>query len=153
MTLYFEDIEVGHTRDCGSVTVTREDIVRFAERYDPQPFHLSEEAASETMYGGLIASGWQTAALTARLLVESYMNETASAGGRGIDALRWHAPVRPGDTLSVELEVLEKRPDDRGAFGHTRVGVTTTNGDGETVCTMEGLGMVKCRKSAENEAI
>ncbi|MFD1511998.1 MaoC family dehydratase [Halomarina rubra] len=146
MSLYYEEIEVGHSRDCGSVTVTREDLLSFAEQFDPQPIHTDPEAAAESMYGGLIASGWHTAALSARLLVEGFMNETASLGGRGMDDLRWHAPVRPGDTLSVEVEVLDKEPDDRNpGMGHTRVGVTTTTDDGETVLTMVGLGLVERR--------
>nr|WP_282594718.1 MaoC/PaaZ C-terminal domain-containing protein [Halomarina salina] len=103
--MYFEDIEVGHSRDCGSVTVSCEELLSFAEQFDPQPIHTDPEAAAESMYGGLIASGWHTAALSARLLVEGYMNETASLSGRGMDDLRWHAPVRPGDTLSVRVEV------------------------------------------------
>lgn len=146
MSLYYEDIEVGHSRDCGSTTVTREELLSFAEQFDPQPIHTDPEAAAESMYGGLIASGWHTAALSARLLVEGFMNETASLGGRGMDDLRWHTPVRPGDTLSVRVEVLDKQPHERNpGMGHTRVGVTTTNGDDETVLTMVGLGLVERR--------
>ena len=145
MTLYFEDIEVGLTRDCGSLTVSREEIVEFGERYDPQPFHTDPEAAAESAYGGLIASGWQTCALTARLLVTNYLNDTASAGGRGIDDLRWRRPVRPGDTLSVRVEVVAKRPGRNPAVGETDVEVTTTNGDGETVLSMVALGLVERR--------
>jgi acyl dehydratase len=145
VTLYFEDIEVGLTRDCGSLMVSREEIVEFGERYDPQSFHTDPEAAAESAYGGLIASGWQTCALTARLLVTSYLNDTASAGGRGIDGLRWRRPVRPGDTLSVEVEVVAKRPGRNPEIGETDVEVTTTNGDGETVLSMVALGLVERR--------
>jgi acyl dehydratase len=145
VTLYFEDIEVGLTRDCGSLTVSREEIVEFGERYDPQPFHTDPEAAAESACGGLIASGWQTCALTARLLVTNYLNDTASAGGRGIDDLRWRRPVRPGDTLSVRIEVVAKRPGRNPAVGETDVEVTTTNGDGETVLSMVALGLVERR--------
>ena len=147
MPLYFEDIEVGLTRDCGSLTVTEEEILEFGERYDPQPFHTDPEAAAESAYGGLIASGWQTCALTARLLVTNYLNDTASAGGRGIDDLRWRRPVGPGDTLSVEAEVVTKRPARDMAVGETDVEVTTTNGDGETVLSMTALGLVERRDS------
>lgn len=145
MTRYFEDIEVGLTRDCGSLSVTESEIVEFGERYDPQPFHTDPEAAGESMYGGLIASGWQTCALTARLLVKNYLNDVASAGGRGIDDLRWRRPVRPGDTLSVRAEVVAKRPAWDPAVGETDVSVTTTNGDGEPVLSMVAIGLTERR--------
>lgn len=89
-TLYFEDIEVGLTRDCGSITAEKEEMLEFAERFDPQPIHTDEEAARESIFGELIASGWYTASLAARLLVKGYMNDTATRGGRGMDDLRWH---------------------------------------------------------------
>lgn len=146
MTRYFEDIEVGLTRDCGSLSVTESEIVEFGERYDPQPFHTDPEAAGESMYGGLIASGWQTCALTARLLVKNYLNDVASAGGRGIEDLRWRRPVRPGDTLSVRAEVVAKRSARDPAVGETDVSVTTTNGEGETVLSMVAIGLVERRE-------
>lgn len=147
MTLYFEDIGEGLTRDCGSLTVEREEMRSFAERYDPQPIHVDPEAARESIYGGLIASGWLTASLSARRLVLGYMNDTATMGGRGMDDLRWHRPVRAGDELSVEIEVLEKRPSESTpGVGHTETEVRTTNQDGETVLTMVGLGLVERRE-------
>lgn len=146
MTLYFEDVDVGFTRDCGSLTVTESEIVAFGEQYDPQPFHTDPEAAEESAFGGLVASGWQTCALTARLLVTNYINDTASAGGRGIDDLRWRRPVRPGDTLSVRAEVVAKRPTRDPAVGETDVSVTTTNGADETVLSMVALGLVERRE-------
>ena len=145
MTLHFEDIEVGSTYDCGSLTVTEAEIVAFGEKYDPQPFHTDPEAAAESAFGGLVASGWQTCALTARLLVTNYIDDTASAGGRGVDDLRWRRPVRPGDTLSVGAEVVAKRPARNPAVGETDVSVTTTNGEGETVLSMVALGLVERR--------
>ena len=143
---YFEDLTVGETHDCGSVEVTREEMLEFAERYDPQPIHVDPEAARESMFGGLIASGWLTCALSARLLVQGYMNHTASLGGRGMDDVRWHAPVYPDTTLSVEVELVEKHAGENPGFGHTTVEVTTTDGDGETVLTMYGLGIVAKRE-------
>ena len=104
---YFEDIEVGDVHEFGSYEVTREELLTFAEQYDPQPFHVDEEAAEESMFGGLIASGWHTASICMRLLVDNYLSESASAGARGIRELQWIRPVRPGDTLSCRLEVLE----------------------------------------------
>jgi acyl dehydratase len=147
--LYYEDIEVGTTRDCGSVDVDREEMVAFAERYDPQPIHVDEAAARGSVYGGLIASGWFTASLVARELVTGFMNDLASLGGRGMDDIRWHRPVRAGDELSVSIEVLEKEPSDRNpAIGDYRVEVVAENGDGETVLTMVGLGVVERREGS-----
>lgn len=146
MTDYFEDIEVGETTEFGSRTVTKEEIVEFAEKYDPQPFHTDEKAAEGSMYGGLIASGWQTAALCMRLLVDGWAGERASLGARGIDELRWHRPVRPGDTLSIGIEVLEKRPSANAPKrGHVRTKLTGRNQDDEPVISWIGLGMVARR--------
>jgi acyl dehydratase len=145
---YFEDLQVGEEFDCGSLDVERAEMLEFAERYDPQPFHVDEAAAAESMYDGLIASGWLTCALTARLLVTGYMNETATMGGRGMDEIRWHRPVYAGDTVSVHVELVEKRAGENPSFGHTRVKVTTTNQNDSTVLTMYGLGLVEKRDAA-----
>jgi len=147
MTLYFEDVEVGTTRECGRVEVDREEMVAFAERYDPQPIHVDEEAARDSVYGGLIASGWYTASLVARQLVTGFMNDLASLGGRGMDDIRWHQPVRAGDTLTVSIEVLDKEPSDRNpAIGDYRVEVVATDEAGEPVLSMVGLGVVERRE-------
>lgn len=110
---YFEDIEVGDVHEFGEHTVTREEILDFAERYDPQPFHVDEAAAEESMFGGLIASGWHTGSMCMRMLVDNYLSESACAGGRGIRELRWLQPVRPGDTLTCRLEVVETEATNR----------------------------------------
>ncbi len=144
---YFEDLEVGETVDCGSVEVTEEEMLEFATRYDPQPFHIDPEAAAESMYGDLIASGWLTAALSARLLVKEYMNNNATLGGNGIDDLRWHRPVYAGDTLSVSVELVDKHAGDNPLFGHTTAEVTTTNQHDDRVLTMAGLGLVEKREA------
>ncbi|WP_136717272.1 MaoC family dehydratase [Halorientalis salina] len=147
MPRYFEDIEVGETYEHGSQSVTKEEIVEFAEEFDPQPFHVDEEAAEESAFGGLAASGWHTAAMCMRLLVE-VMDEAdwASQGARGIDALRWIRPVRPGDTLSVEVEVVEKRVDeDDPTIGHVDNELTGYNQDGDAVISWVGLGMIERR--------
>ena len=150
MTLYFEDVEVGTTRDCGSVEVDRAEMIDFAERFDPQPIHVDEEAAANSIYGGLIASGWYTASLVARQLVTGFMNDVASLGGRGMDDLRWHQPVRAGDVLSVSIEVLDKVPSDRNpAIGNYRVEVVATDEDGEPVLSMVGLGVVERREPSD----
>ena len=122
MPRYFEDIETGRTYDIdGEYDVTAEEIKSFAERYDPQPFHLDEDAASESMLGSLSASGWHTASMCMRLLVEGFLDPESSMGGKGLDELRWLQPVHPGDTLRVEVEVLDKRLDGEHVFDRTLV--------------------------------
>lgn len=111
---YYEDIEAGDVHEFGSHEVTKAEILEFAEQYDPQPFHVDESAAEESMFGGLVASGWHTASLCMRMLVDHYLSESASEGARGVRELRWIQPLRPGDTLTCRLEVLETEPaDDR----------------------------------------
>jgi len=140
---YYEDIEVGDPRRLGSVTVTREEIIRFGQRYDPQPFHVDPAAAAESPFGDVIASGWHTAAMCMRVLVDAFLAETAALGALGVDELRWPTPVRPGDTLTVESEVLEKRPSesdpDRGVV---RSALSAENQDGETVIRWEAVVLV-----------
>lgn len=121
MTLYFEDLAVGDRYEAGEYTIEREEIVSFAEQFDPQPFHLDEEAAKDSMFGELVASGLHTLCLSVRLFVTEFVNAEdglENMGGIGMDDLRWHEPVRPGETLSIEIEVAEKTPsesrDDRG---------------------------------------
>jgi acyl dehydratase len=115
MTRFFEDFTVGSVEEFGRYDVTEAEILTFAERYDPQWFHTDpDRAREESMYGGLIASGWHTTAMMMRMLVDEFLSETASLGAKGVDELRWRRPVRPGDTLSLRLEVLSKeseRPD------------------------------------------
>ena len=151
MTRYFEDIEVGETYEHGHQDVTEDEIVAFAEEFDPQPFHVDADAAEETAFGGLAASGWHTAALCMRLLVE-VMDEAdwASQGARGVDALRWIRPVRPGDTLRIEVEVVEKRVDeDDPTIGHVDSKLTGYNQDDEPVISWIGLGMIQRRDEQE----
>lgn len=143
---YFEDIEVGRTEEFGEYTVTKEEILEFGRRYDPQPFHVDEAAAADTMFGGLVASGWHTAAMTMKLLIENQDDDTASAGGRGADDLRWHQPVRPGDVLSVRVETVDKEPaSDLPGIGYVDHDVTGLNEDGEPVITWTALAMVEQR--------
>ncbi len=106
---YFEDFREGEALPLGPRTVTREEIVAFAAEFDPQPFHLDEEAAKSTPLGGLAASGWHTAALFMRMMCDSYLLETASMGAPGVEELRWLRPVRPGDTLAGTATVLSVR--------------------------------------------
>ena len=140
---YLEDFEPGAVYQAGSVTISEAEIVEFATRYDPQPFHLDPEAAKASPYGGLIASGWHTVAATMRLLVEKVFNDAASMGSPGVDELRWLLPVRPGDTLTPRAIVLETRPSrskpDRGIL---RFRVEVENQDGQMVMSMVGAGII-----------
>ncbi|WP_017539366.1 MaoC family dehydratase [Nocardiopsis halophila] len=106
---YLEDYTVGETGEFGEAAVTEEEIVAFAERFDPQSFHVDPVSAAEGPFGGLIASGWHTAALMMRLYTDHYLSPRASLGGPGVDELRWTEPVRPGDRLTLRTEVLESR--------------------------------------------
>ncbi|HEV8458545.1 MAG TPA: MaoC family dehydratase [Methylomirabilota bacterium] len=152
MIRYFDDFKPGQAFELGSRTITRESILAFAREYDPQPFHTDEEAAKETIYGGLIASGWQTGALLMRLFWDGLLHECASLGSPGIDELRWVKPVRPGDTLSLRYTVVETVPSrskpDRGIV---RSLCEMRNQDGEVVLTMKGLGMFMRRAPTQSE--
>lgn len=106
---YFEDYVLGTSYECGSVTIDQASIIAFAKEFDPQPFHVDPPAAATGPFGGLIASGWHTAAVVMRLLVDNYLSAEASLGGAGVDEIRWPLPVRPGDTLRVRATVVEAR--------------------------------------------
>lgn len=138
MSEYFEDLDVGETDAFGRYEVTEDDVVAFGERFDPQPFHVDEAAARDSMFGGLVASGWHTASMTMRMLVDGSLAASRALGAVGVDELRFREPVRPGDVLGVETEIVDKEPwdEDRGLV-HDRV--VTTNQDGEEVLSMVGL--------------
>jgi acyl dehydratase len=107
--MYFEDYVVGLTVELAPIDVTLEEIIEFAQRYDPQPFHVDEVAAVAGPFGGLVASGWHTCALVMRSMVEGYLYPESSLGGSAANDLRWPVPVRPGDRLRVQAEVLSAR--------------------------------------------
>jgi acyl dehydratase len=133
--LYFEELELGRRYGCGSVTLTREEMIGFARVYDPQPFHLDEEAAEHSVFKGLVASGWQTAALTMKLRVEGDLQIAGGWIGLGIDKIVWPTPVRPGDQLTASTEVVEMRESkSKPKWGVIKVKTTTINQKGETVC-------------------
>jgi acyl dehydratase len=138
MASHYEAVEIGETDSFGSYEVTREEILSFGNQYDPQPFHVDPEAAAESMFGELVASGWHTAAMTMRMLVDNYLLESGAMGSPGVEQLRWRVPVRPGDVLSVETEVVDKEPwdDERGVV---RSETETVNGDGDTVMEMTSM--------------
>jgi acyl dehydratase len=149
--LYFEDFEPGHVFELGSRRVTEDEIVAFARQWDPQPFHTDAEAARSSVFGGLIASGWHTGAMWMRLYVDSLLG-AASMGSPGIEALRWLAPVRPGDTLAGRLTVLEASPSERNpSRGTIRLRGELVNQDGVTVLSMVSRGHFG-RREAETGA-
>lgn len=135
--------------DCGSFTVDQAEIVDFARRYDPQPFHVDPEAAAAGPYGGIIASGWHTASLMMRQIVERFISPESGLGAAGIDEIRWPRPVRPGDTLHVRGTLLEARlsqsKPDRGII---RTRMEATNAGGEVAMTMQGINFVRVRPLA-----
>ena len=144
---YFEDIAVGAKASFGSYEVTRDEVIAFAQKYDPQPFHLSDEAAAETHFGRLSASGWHTCAMTMSMVVENLKaNRQAGLGSPGIDELRWLRPVYPGDTLRCESEILDKRASEsRPEMGIFHSRTTVFNQDDKPVMTFVSTGLVATR--------
>ncbi|HUQ21595.1 MAG TPA: MaoC family dehydratase [Gaiellaceae bacterium] len=139
--VYWEDFEAGQVLQLGSVEVTEQAIVDFARQFDPQPFHVDPEAAAESVFGGLIASGWHTGAMWMRLYVDSMLGGGAAQGSPGIEELRWLAPVRPGDTLAGRLTVLDATPSERRPDrGTVRIRGEMVNQDGVTVLSMVSRG-------------
>ena len=143
---YFEDYAAGAIFDCGSVAVDEAEMIGFARRYDPQYFHTDPGGARQSAFGGLIASGWQTAALAMRLLVEGYLSSVSSLGSPGIDELRWTRPVRPGDVLHVRVTVLEaKRSRTKPDRGIVHSLIEVTNQSGEMVMNFKAMNLFLCR--------
>ena len=145
--IYFEDLVVGAEREFGTYDVTREEVLEFASKYDPQPFHLSDEAAAKTHFGRLAASGWHTAAMTMAVIARRVMAEQqAGLGSPGIDELRWKKPVYPGDTLHVFGKILEKKPSrSRPEIGSFRAQNTVKNQNGEVVMTFISIVLIRRR--------
>ena len=145
--IYFEDITVGTKTKFGSYEVTREEVIEFAQKYDPQPFHLDDEAAAKTHFGRLAASGWHTTAMTMAMVVENILNtKQAGLGSPGIDELRWLKPVFPGDTLRCQTEVLEKRrSNSRPEMGSYRSQMQVFNQHNEPVLSFISIGLIAVR--------
>lgn len=148
--LYYEDIEVGAVRKFGNKAVTREEVIAFATEFDPQPFHLDDEAAARTHFGRLSASGWHTGAMAMRMMVENMKeHEQAGLGSPGIEDLRWLKPVYPGDTLRCKTEVLEKRrSQSRPDMGLFKSQLSVFNQHDEPVMTMRSTGLIRVRDQA-----
>lgn len=145
--IYYEDIEVGAKQSFGRYEVTREEVTDFASKYDPQPFHLDDEAAAKTHFGRLSASGWHTCAMTMAMLVENMKSQTqAGLGSPGVDQLKWLRPVYPGDTLRCETEVIEKRRSkSRRDMGLFKSRVQVFNQDDTPVLEMTSNGLISVR--------
>lgn len=145
--LYWEDLEVGKETLFGSYHVTREEVLEFAQKYDPQPFHLSDEAAARTHFGRIAASGWHTAAMTMRVIVDSLTKvPQAGLGSPGVDDLRWLRPVYPGDTLTMRGMIVDKTPSrSKPELGTIRTQTTVTNQDGVDVMRFTSIVLMRRR--------
>ena len=148
--IYFEDLEIGTETYFGSYAVTREEVLEFARKYDPQPFHLSDEEAAKTHFGRIAASGWHTCAMTMAVIARHVVDEKqAGLGSPGIDELRWRRPVFPGDTLHVRGKIADKTPSrSKPEMGSFRSNMTVTNQDGQPVLTFTSIVLIRRRPDA-----
>jgi acyl dehydratase len=148
--IYFEDLEIGAETYFGSYDVTREELLEFARKYDPQPFHLSDEEAAKTHFGRLSASGWHTCAMTMAVIARHVVDEEqAGLGSPGIDELRWRLPVYPGDTLHVRGKIVDKVPSrSKPEMGSFRSEMVVTNQDDRAVLTFTSIVLI--RRKPEN---
>jgi acyl dehydratase len=141
---WFDDFAVGEQFEFGAYVVSEDEIIDFARRYDPQPFHLDHDAAKASHFGGLVASGWMTSAVLMRLLCDHFIPRQSSMGSPGVDEVRWLKPLRPGDTVRARVEVTETRPSqskpDRGVI---RCRHQLLNQQDEVVMSMHGMGMYR----------
>lgn len=141
-TWYFEDFIPGSVIPLGQRTVTEEEIIHFAQQFDPQSFHVDKEVAKASIFGGVIASGWHTCSMIMRMVVDGFIADSSSMGSPGVDEVRWILPVRPGDTLTVSAETVSVKPSsskpDRGVVNTVWKAV---NQNGQLVCTINGMGM------------
>jgi acyl dehydratase len=149
---HWEDFAVGQVRDLGTISPTREEIIAFASQFDPQPFHLDDEAAKVSVFGGLCASGWHTCSMAMRLMVTGFLQQTSSLGSPGLESIKWPKPVFPGDVLRLQTTVLETKPMGRRPdVGMTRNLWEMFNQHGDKVLHMEGWGMFRRRSPAALE--
>lgn len=152
--IYFEDIEVGRETSFGRYEVTREEVIEFATKYDPQPFHLDDEAAAQTYFGRLSASGWHSCAMMMRMMADNMKNiDQAGLGSPGIDELRWLKPVYPGDVLRCEAEVIDKKASrSRPEMGSYRSNVRLINQDDVVVMTFISISLISRRPESDAPA-
>ncbi len=148
-TRWFEDVTAGDIAEFGEHLMTEADVIAFATAYDPQPFHIDADAAQDSIFGGLIASGWHTGSVVMRMMVDHYLTPESSLGSPGVDEIRWIVPVRPGDRLRVRITVLSTVPSrskpDRGIV-HSLTEVL--NQKDQVVMTLKGMGMIRRRPMA-----
>jgi acyl dehydratase len=150
---YFEDYVSGSVHEFGSIAVEQNEVIAFAQRFDPQVFHTDPELAKSTIFGGLIASGWHTSGLMMRLFADHYLSKVASLGSPGIDELRWHIPVRPGDELSIRVTVLDtKRSSSKPDRGIVQSFIEVLNQNREVVMSMKAVNLFLCRKKPQGAA-
>lgn len=143
---YLEDYPTGAVFECGAIQASEAEIIEFGKRFDPQVFHTSPQAAEQTPYGGLIASGWHTAGMMMRLFVEHYLSSVASLGSPGVDELRWRRPVHPGDTLRLRVTVTDtKRSRSKPDRGVLFSFIEVLNQDQEVVMSMKAVNLLLCR--------
>ena len=143
---YFEDYITGSVHEFGSIMVEEKEIIAFAKRFDPQVLHTDPDAAKDTVFGGLIASGWHTAVLMMRLFVDHYLSHVASLGSPGVDELRWLKPVRPGDEISICVTVLEtKRSRSKPDRGIVHSFIEAMNQHREVVMNLKAMNLLRCR--------
>lgn len=146
---YWEDMHPGDVRDLGTISPTREEIIAFASQFDPQPFHLDDEAAKASVFGALCASGWHTCSMAMRLMVTNFLHHAASLGSPGLENVKWLKPVLPGDILRLEHSIVETRPmSKRPDVGLVRTEWDMFNQHGDKVLHMEGWGMFRRRHPA-----
>jgi len=151
--IYFEDLQVGAVTDFGSYDVTREEVLEFARKYDPQPFHISDEAAAKTHFGRIAASGWHTAAIIGSVIARHVIaHEQAGLGSPGIDDLRWKKPVYPGDTLRVRGEIVDTTPSrSKPEIGSFRTHTIVTNQNDEVVMTFTSIVLISRRPASAQD--
>lgn len=143
---YFEDYVQGAVYQFGEITVSPEEIMNFAKRYDPQDYHTNVETAAKTRVGGLIASGWHTSAMMMRMFCDNFLTKNASLPSPGVDELRWVAPVRPGDIISLRVTIVEaRRSASKPDRGMVRSKIEVLNQKGEVVMTLVAMNLIACR--------
>jgi len=146
---HFEDLTVGLRLECAPHEMTRDAIIAFAKEYDAQPFHIDEEAAKASFFGGLVASGWHTASLVMRAIAERFLLDSSGLGAPGVDELKWLRPVRAGDVITPVIDIIDRKESrSRPEMGLVRMRITTSNQRGEPVMTQENWVMFGRRAQA-----
>ena len=146
---FFEEIEIGHRREIGTYTFTAEAIKTFAAKFDPQRFHLDEEEGRKSLFGGLAASGWHLCSLMMRMMADGFITRAASLGSPGVDEVRWLSPLRPGDDLTLDVDVLEARSSkSRPELGIVKFKCTVRNAAGQALAEMTSPILIERREGA-----